>query len=247
MSETLIQFENVSMCYGQETVLRKVSFVLAHEEHLALMGASGCGKSTLFALLAGLLAPDEGRITIGGDLVSKSGALVVPPHRRGIGMVFQDLALWPNLSALENVVMGIPCDAELNRAERTLRAGQMLDLCEIGELAARKPATLSGGQQQRVALARAMAAQPRILLLDEPFGGLDLTLKPQLLDEIRNLAERFNITMILISHDPWEISTLCRRAMVLENHGIREEGALDILLHNPASQTMKAMAARISA
>ncbi len=244
MSDPLVEFEGVSMSYGHEPVLREVSFALAAGDHLALLGASGCGKSTVFALLAGLIPPISGRIRVAGEVVSDAGDLIVPPHRRGLAMVFQDLALWPNLTAFHNVIMGIPHDAVLDRAARKSRAKEVLSLCGIAGFATRKPGALSGGQQQRVALARALAAQPRLLLLDEPFTGLDLVLKQQLVEEIRALAEKFEITMMVVSHDPWEVSSLCRRALVLENHGVIEEGALADLLRHPVSRTMKAMAAR---
>lgn len=238
----LIEFEGISMGYGDTTVLRDVSFAQERGDHLAVLGASGSGKSTLLALLAGLIQPASGRICIGGETVSKASTIVVPPHRRGLSMVFQDLALWPNLNALQNVVMGIPRTSGLDRARRIGRATELLEDCGIGELAARKPAAMSSGQQQRVALARALAARPRLLLLDEPFTGLDLILKQRLLDEIGSLAARYGITLILVSHDPWEVQHLCKSAVVLQDHCITQRGSLGGLLNDPRSPTMQAMA-----
>jgi ABC-type Fe3+/spermidine/putrescine transport system ATPase subunit len=242
----LVEFDNVSMNYGDTTVLREVSFTQQEGDHLAVLGASGSGKSTILSLLAGLLHPSTGRIFIAGETVSKTGAILVPPHRRGLAMVFQDLALWPNLNALQNVLMGIPRCSGMSRSGRLGRATEMLSTCGIGELASRKPAMMSSGQQQRVALARALAARPRLLLLDEPFTGLDLEIKQRLLDEIRSLAEQFGITLILVSHDPWEIRCLCQSVIVLQDHGIREHGRFDDLLVDPGSTTMQAIAVSLT-
>jgi ABC-type sulfate/molybdate transport systems ATPase subunit len=153
-------------------------------------------------------------------------------------MVFQDLALWPNLSVLDNVLLG--AGARLSRTGVRQRAEEVLTLCGILALAQRKPGQISGGEQQRVALARALAARPAFLLLDEPFGGLDIIVKTRLLREIAQLATQQQVTIVLVSHDPLEATTLCRSAVVLGNHGqVEESGPFTDLLRNPRSEMLK--------
>jgi iron(III) transport system ATP-binding protein len=154
-------------------------------------------------------------------------------------MVFQDLALWPNLSVLDNVLLGLAA-ARLSRVAARQRADEVLALCGIQSLAMRKPGQISGGQQQRVAMARALAVRPAFLVLDEPFGGLDLVAKTRLLREISRLAERQQSTIVLVTHDPLEATTLCRSAVVLGDSGrVEESGVLADLLQNPRSEILK--------
>lgn len=237
----LVEFDMVSKNLGGCPVLREIDFAIASGGHLALLGPSGCGKTTLLHLLAGLDAPTGGRVSIQGRTVSETGRVIVPPHRRGIGMVFQDLALWPGLSALENVAAGMPPGGATRKARRA-EAEKMLGLCGLTGLERRKPAQLSAGQQQRVALARALAVEPLLLLLDEPFTGLDLTVKEDLVCEITEMAGRFGATVVLVSHDPWEVTTLCSRAVVIEDGVVAEQGELAQLLKAPSSGTLRAVA-----
>jgi len=229
----------VSKYYDGDFALWQVSVTVPWGEHTALLGPSGSGKSTALRLLAGLEAPTEGEVWIDGELASGAGREQVPPHRRGIAMVFQDLALWPGLSVLDNVLLGLS-GAGLPRAERRERARWALSLCSIEDLAGRRPETLSGGQQQRVALARALAPEPRLLLLDEPFSGLDLVVKARLIDEVRRLAEERRLTVLLVSHDPLEATPLCRAAVVLREGEVEESGPLAALLEAPRSELLRA-------
>lgn len=247
MSRALVEFEQISKRFAAVEVLNEIAFSIPVGSQLALLGPSGCGKSTLLQLLAGLEMPSSGRIRIDGELVSDGVAMLVPPHARSLAMVFQDLALWPNLSALENVVFGLSGRFKLTAAEGRERGQEMLALCGIAALARRKPAELSAGQQQRVAIARALAVRPKLLLLDEPFTGLDLTLKHQLLEEIRSLIARLGVTTILVSHDPWEICNLCSQVIVIEHHEIAEQGSLEELMDAPVSSTMRAITAAMRA
>ena len=234
----LVDIRNVSMAYGRLRVCQRISLTILRGEHLALLGPSGCGKSTVLRILTGLAAPTEGEVWIGGRLASSPERVLVPPHRRGMAMVFQDLALWPNLSALQNVALGLS-GSDLASEVRGRRAAEALEACGIGDLARRRPDSLSGGQQQRVALARALAVRPRVLLLDEPFSGLDLTIKMRLQTQIRELCAAFGLTLVLVAHDPLEAWALCHQAAVLENGAIQETGLLDTMLANPKSVTLR--------
>ncbi|MBI3249285.1 MAG: ABC transporter ATP-binding protein [Deltaproteobacteria bacterium] len=228
----------VSKTYDGHPVLSEVSFRILAGEHTALLGPSGCGKSTVLRLLAGLEAPSVGEVLMDSHVVSQPQRVLLPPHRRGISMVFQDLALWPNLSVMDNVLLGL-AGAGLSKQERRKRAQEALALCAIESLGDRKPSQLSGGQQQRVALARAIAVQPTYLLLDEPFSGLDLVTKAVLLKEISVLAANRKLTIILVTHDPVEATALCRSVLILENGRVQEGGVLEDLLRIPQSETLR--------
>lgn len=220
----------ISKRYGKQAILSDISLELPRGQHTAVLGPSGCGKSTLLRLLAGLESPDSGEVRLGGALASTTARIVIAPHQRAIGMVFQDLALWPNLTALDNVRLG----------ETTSRAAHdALALCGIEALASRRPGELSGGQQQRVALARAIAAAPSFLFLDEPFGGLDWTTKSTLLDMISRLALERQLTLFLVSHDPAEVLALARHLIVLEGGRISESGPLAEVLDVPCTDTAR--------
>jgi len=237
MSNSRVEFRAVSKTYGGRRVLTDVSFIIPTSAHMAILGPSGCGKSTVLRLLAGLEVPSAGEVLFDGGVVSQPNRVVKPPHQRGIAMVFQDLALWPNLSAKDNVLLGLS-GAGLTRQEAQRRTSEALALCAIESLADRKPGTLSGGEQQRVALARAIAVQPAYLLLDEPFAGLDLITKTKLLEEITILARERKLTIVLVTHDPIEATTLCRSALVLSDGHIEESGPLDELLQAPQSELL---------
>ncbi len=242
----MIQFElqNVSKSYGGKPVLSHLSLTFEAGRHTAVVGPSGCGKSTLLRLVAGLDAPSSGRVLIDGEVVSEPEVVLRPPHRRHLAMVFQDLALWPNLSVLGNVSLGL-AGKHLPRQEAKTRAEESLSICGIVDLAARKPGQLSGGQQQRVALARAMAARPTFLLLDEPFASLDLSTKDRLLTEIRSLAEAHPLTLIVVTHDPLEAITLCQHAVVLDDGMLIESGPWDELLSRPKSTLVRLFRDRV--
>jgi ABC-type Fe3+/spermidine/putrescine transport system ATPase subunit len=236
-----VRFEvrSLSKCYGEHLALRDVSFVVKAGENLAVLGASGSGKSTVLRLLAGLEAPDSGQVLLNDRPVSSGpGQIMLAPHRRGISMVFQDLALWPNLSAHDNVLMGL-AGLALSRLEALARSREALSLCGVEELAHRKPGAMSGGQQQRIALARAIAVRPAFLLMDEPYAGLDLVIKSRLLAEVHALSALQNMTVILVTHDPWEAMSLCRSALVLDQGRLVEAGPLTELLCSPRSDLLR--------
>ena len=159
-------------------------------------------------------------------------------------MVFQDLALWPNLSVLDNVLLGLSGTQLTTEAARK-RAYEALALCSVESLAERRPGSVSGGEQQRVALARALAVHPSFLLLDEPFAGLDLVTKAKLLDEITTLATAQHVTMVLVTHDPYEATTLCQSVLLFENGHMEETGTWEYILSNPRSEMLKVFRSRL--
>ena len=232
------QFCSVSKRYGSHAALAEVSFTINAGEHRAILGPSGCGKSTALRVLAGLEAPSQGQVLLDGKVISEPERVLLPPFRRGIAMVFQDLALWPNLTALRNVLLGLSSE-KLTRHDARARAEEALALCGIAALARRRPGELSGGQQQRLALARAIAARPRLLVLDEPFSGVDIPTKVQILNDIRELAAQQRLTIVLVSHDPREAVAVCQTAVILEEGHVQECGYLAELMRDSCSLTFK--------
>ena len=244
MSNSQFAFRSVSKTYDGHLVLEGISFTIPAGEHTAIIGPSGCGKSTVLRLLAGLEAPSAGQVLLDGQVVSQPQRILRPPHLRSVAMVFQDLALWPNLSVMDNVLLGLS-GTGLLRKEARKRARAALALCAIESLADRKPGAISGGQQQRAALARALAVRPSFLLLDEPFAGLDLVTKTKLLEEIAVLAAEQKLTIVLVTHDPAEATTLCRSALALENGHVKEIGTWEDLLSNPRSEMLRVFCSRL--
>jgi ABC-type Fe3+/spermidine/putrescine transport system ATPase subunit len=238
MTGSRFEFRSVSKSYAGHPALCDVCCAVQAGANLAVLGPSGSGKSTALRLLAGLEAPDHGAVLLNDAAVSVAGRVVLPPHRRGLALVFQDLALWPNLSAQDNVLLGL-AGLSLSRREALARTHEALSLCGVEEMAGRKPGAMSGGQQQRVALARAVAVRPAFLLLDEPYTGVDLVLKSRLLAEVRALAALQDMTVVLVTHDPCEALSLCGQAVVLDRGRVVEAGPLPELLRAPRSELLR--------
>src|SRR5439155_20035593 len=189
-------------------------------------GPSGCGKSPAVGLLARFEAPDRGRVEIGGVFVAGDEVVIVPPERRDVGMVFQDLALWPHLSVRGNLEFGLKAKG-IARSERDERIRQMLRRVDLLEYAAAKPATLSGGQQQRVALARTLVLRPSALLMDEALSSLDVDLNAKLREEILRLHAEFGFALLYVTHDREEAYALAERVIVMMRGRAALEGRPD--------------------
>ena len=199
---------------------------------LVLLGPSGCGKTTTLRLIAGFEEPDEGHIAIGGRVVAQAGSRGVPPEERGVGVVFQDYALFPHLTVEENVAFGL---ARRPRTARGAQVARILDLIGLGELARRYPHELSGGQQQRVATARALAPEPALLLLDEPFSNLDADLRAQMRDEVEKTLRATKTTAIFVTHDQEEAFTIADEVGVLNAGRLEQLGPPETIYHRPAT------------
>jgi spermidine/putrescine transport system ATP-binding protein len=207
-----------------------VDLSIAPGEFYSLLGPSGCGKTTLLRIVAGLELPDEGMVRIDGADLSAA-----PAHRRPVNTVFQSYALFPHLDVQDNVAFGLRMKAR-PPAEIAQRVRQALDLVQITALAARRPAELSGGQKQRVALARALVNEPRVLLLDEPLGALDLQLRRHLQGELRALQRRLGITFIHVTHDQEEALALSDRIAVMSAGRIEQVGDARTLYERPSTR-----------
>lgn len=233
----LLELRGISATRGVEAALRDVSLSIEAGGSLGLLGRSGSGKSSLLRIVAGLDAPEKGQVLLGGAPASADGRVLIPPHRRGVAMLFQDLALWPDLTLLQNVALGL-CGSGIPRRERAVRAHGALERCSVHALAHRKPAEVSGGESQRAALARAMAVEPRLLLLDEPFSSLDPVTKQDMTSRVRALTRDHGVAIVLVTHDPLEMLALCSDAVVLEAGRVVESGRVADLLRTPRSPVL---------
>jgi putative spermidine/putrescine transport system ATP-binding protein len=224
-----IRLSGIGRIYGDTQVVRDIDLTAAGGEILALLGPSGCGKTTTLRMIAGLVAPTSGDITIDGRSVTK-----LPVHKRNLGMLFQNYALFPHLSVLENVAFGLTMRG-VSKNDTTDRAREALRLARLTGFEDRMPQALSGGQQQRVALARAIVYRPRVLLLDEPFGALDKKLREEMQIELRQLCNGLGLTTILVTHDQEEALVLADQIAVMRNGRIEQAAPARTVYERPTS------------
>jgi len=217
----IVDINSASKFYNGTKALDNISFEIDEGERIVILGPSGCGKTTILRLIAGFIAPDTGSISIAGELVSRDGRIIKPPEKRNLGMVFQDLALWPHLSVKGNIEFGLKARG-LPKTERDRRIREVLDLVGMAGYADRKPAELSGGQQQRVALTRALVLEPKVLLMDEPLSSLDLELNVRLRKEIIGLQEKLGFTMAYVTHDQDEAFDIATRVVSMKQGRIED-------------------------
>ncbi len=222
---TIVAMESVSKLYHGARVLNNVSLAIHAAERIAILGPSGCGKTTILRLIAGFIAPDTGNVSIAGEVVAREGRIIKPPEKRNLGMVFQDLALWPHLSVRGNIELGLKAKAiPKNTRKRQIR--EILELVGMADYAQRKPTELSGGQQQRVAVARALVLEPRLLLMDEPLSSLDLELNVRLRKEIVRLQERLGFSLLYVTHNQEEAFDIATRVVSMEQARIQDIGSV---------------------
>ena len=224
-----LDLRNVSKAFGTEAVLHDVSLSIAAGRCLALLGPSGSGKSTLLNLIAGFERADSGDVLVGGQSV-----IALPPHRRNVGMVFQQYALFPHLSVAGNIAYPL-VRRGVSVAERTARVARLIEMVQLGRYAHHAVQTLSGGQQQRVAIARALAAEPSVLLMDEPMGALDRALREQLQIDLKLLLQEAGATVVYVTHDQREALALADTVAILRNGRIEQVGATEQLYANPTT------------
>jgi spermidine/putrescine transport system ATP-binding protein len=212
-----VQFRAVTKRFGEDVIaVDRVDLDVYTGEFLSLLGPSGCGKTTSLRMIAGFEQPTSGSILIGGV-----DAVGVPPYKRDVNTVFQQYALFPHMTVLDNVAYGLK-QRRVGRAERHAQALEALELVQLRGREQRKPRELSGGQQQRVALARALVMKPRVLLLDEPLGALDLKLRKEMQIELKRLQEAVGITFIYVTHDQEEAMSMSDRIAVMKDGRIEQ-------------------------
>jgi ABC-type Fe3+/spermidine/putrescine transport system ATPase subunit len=225
----LLELDGLNKSYPDGWTLTDVSFTVEEGEIRGLLGPSGCGKTTLLRLIAGLESPDSGRVLVDGKDVTD-----VAPHRRGFGLMFQEYALFPHKDVLGNVAFGLRMEG-LDRQAIEERVNETLALVGLEGFEHRDVSQLSGGERQRVALARSLAPQPRLLLLDEPLGALDRTLRERLMDELPDILHRAGVTVITVTHDQEEAFAIADCVAVMRAGEVVQIGTPEELYRHPGS------------
>ncbi|WP_368412909.1 ABC transporter ATP-binding protein [Dongia sp.] len=224
-----VSFQNVSRHYGAVKAVDAVSFDIREGEFFAMLGPSGSGKTTCLRLIAGFEQPTDGHVIVHG--IDMNG---VPPYDRDVNTVFQDYALFPHMSVLDNVAYGLMI-RKVPTGQRRKQAEEMLEMVALGGFGGRKPSQLSGGQRQRVALARAIVNHPKVLLLDEPLGALDLKLREQMQVELKAIQRRVGITFVYVTHDQGEALSMSDRVAVFNQGKIEQLASPTELYEKPAT------------
>ncbi len=225
-----VRFQNVSRRFGSVRAVDGVSLDIEAGEFFALLGPSGSGKTTCLRLIAGFEQPDEGHIEIFGETAEG-----VPPYRRNVNTVFQDYALFPHMTVGENVAYGLMIKG-VAKAEREAKAKDALAMVKLAGYETRRTAQLSGGQRQRVALARALVNGPKVLLLDEPLGALDLKLREQMQEELKSLQTSLGITFVFVTHDQGEALSMANRVAIFNNGKIVQVGTPTDVYERPTTR-----------
>lgn len=225
-----VSFQHVSRHFGQVKAVDDVSLEIAEGEFFAMLGPSGSGKTTCLRLIAGFEQPTSGHIEIFGETAEG-----LPPYRRNVNTVFQDYALFPHMTVGENVAYGLMIKG-MGRAEREAKALEALAMVKLKGFEQRRPSQLSGGQRQRVALARALVNQPKVLLLDEPLGALDLKLREQMQEELKALQKQLGITFVFVTHDQGEALSMANRVAIFNDGKIVQEGTPADVYERPRSK-----------
>ena len=226
-----VQLQNVTKSFGGVQVINGISLAIEKGEFISLLGPSGCGKTTLLRIIAGLETATSGSVVIGG-----ADCTGLPPEQRDIAMVFQSYALLPHLNVRDNISFPLRMRKLGSRKEQDERVAEVLEMVQLGHLAARKPRELSGGQQQRVAVARAVVSQPQVLLLDEPLSNLDERLRESMQEELIQLHRKTGLTSIFVTHDQEEALSLSDRVILLNAGRIEQQGTAAALYARPATR-----------
>ena len=225
--KVIAQLENITKDFDGVQILKPTNLSIYEGEFLTFLGPSGCGKTTTLRIIAGLETPTEGTVKLEGRDVTN-----LPPYKRNVNTVFQNYALFPNMNVFDNVAFGL-VEKRLGKAEIREKVDAMLQLVQLGKMGKRKPNQLSGGQKQRVAIARALANDPKLLLLDEPLGALDLKLRKQMQVELKRLQKKLGITFVYVTHDQEEAMTMSDRIAVMRNGIILQIGSPTEIYEHP--------------
>ena len=229
LSQNIIEIKNVSKTYGDNTVLNNLSLNIRKNEFLTLLGPSGCGKTTTLKILAGFESGDSGKVLFNGEDISN-----LPPYKRQLNTVFQKYALFPHMNVYENIAFGLKIK-KVSKSEIDKKVSEMLKLVALEGFEKRSIDSLSGGQQQRIAIARALVNEPKVLLLDEPLGALDLKLRKEMQSELKRIQQRLGITFIFVTHDQEEALTMSDTIVVMNKGVIQQMGSPEDIYNEPAN------------
>lgn len=220
----MIELKNITHAYGAKPVLHDLTLNIEAKQLTCFLGGSGCGKTTILRLIAGLEIPQAGQINIEDRTVTENEQILIPPHQRNTGFIFQDLALWPHFTIYKNIAFGLN---ERNDQHVKDTVYKMLDFFGLQDHAEKYPHQLSGGQKQLVAISRSLVLKPKILLMDEPLANLDVKLKRKILEHIKNLKQNFDLTIIYVTHDHKEAFAIADKIVVLDKGKIEETGTVE--------------------
>lgn len=226
-NNTIISLQNIDVSFGKENVLKSFNLNIRDGEFVTLLGPSGCGKTTTLRIIGGFVTPDTGDVFFNGKKIND-----LPPHKREVNTIFQKYALFPHLNVFENVAFGMRVH---KKPEAQIRetVGRMLEMVNLGGFARRSVNSLSGGQQQRVAIARALANEPKVLLLDEPLGALDLKLRKDMQTELKKIQQQLGITFVFVTHDQEEALSMSDTVVVMDKGRIQQIGTPQDIYNEP--------------
>lgn len=226
-NNTIISLQNIDVSFGKENVLKSFNLNIRDGEFVTLLGPSGCGKTTTLRIIGGFVTPDTGDVFFNGKKIND-----LPPHKRKVNTIFQKYALFPHLNVFENVAFGMRVH---KKPEAQIRetVGRMLEMVNLGGFARRSVNSLSGGQQQRVAIARALANEPKVLLLDEPLGALDLKLRKDMQTELKKIQQQLGITFVFVTHDQEEALSMSDTVVVMDKGRIQQIGTPQDIYNEP--------------
>jgi len=225
-----VVLKQVTKRYGDTHAVRGLDLDIREGEFLTLLGPSGCGKTTTLRMIAGFVLPSSGTVYLGDEDVTR-----LPPNKRDIGMVFQDYALFPHMTIGENIAFGLT-ERRIDKLAIGRRVRELLNLVQLVDVEGRYPPELSGGQQQRIAVARAVAYSPKVLLMDEPLGALDLKLREAMQTEIRQIQQRLGTTTIYVTHDQTEAMHMSDRIVVMKDGMIEQMGSAEEIYNRPRTR-----------
>lgn len=229
MSENILELKNINKSYGEQQVLDNLSLNIKKNEFLTLLGPSGCGKTTTLKIIAGFETADSGKLVFNNEDIS-----LLPPYKRQVNTVFQKYALFPHMNIFDNIAFGLKLK-KLPKAEIQKKVEDMLSLVALKGFEKRSVDSLSGGQQQRVAIARALVNKPKILLLDEPLGALDLKLRKEMQIELKKIQQEVGITFVFVTHDQEEALTMSDTIIVMNKGVIQQMGSPQDIYNEPAN------------
>ncbi|MDD5883647.1 MAG: ABC transporter ATP-binding protein [Firmicutes bacterium] len=227
--DKIIELKNISKAFDGETVLDNISLDIHDNEFITLLGPSGCGKTTTLRIIGGFVYPDQGDVIFMGERIND-----VPPHKRNVNTVFQKYALFPHLNVFENIAFPLR-ERKLPKKEIKEKVNKMLDMVMLSGFAHRRVTSLSGGQQQRVAIARALVNEPKVLLLDEPLGALDLKLRKDMQQELKKIQKSTGITFIFVTHDQEEALSMSDTIVVMSEGKIQQIGTPQDIYNEPVN------------